>query len=383
METLGHLFIYIIEATALYLAATVAFDIVHVFLHKMMRSEIPLLRRIGGLHESHHRYLDTNLRINNEFMVANLTRHFVPEFSTQFFFMLLFFFFLDPLPVALALGFHSFNGVKNLILKERNKNHQPRSFAGAPKKTPFVDPIYHAYHHVFPNKFYGSCLRIVDYVLGTALELQGKTIGMTGANGSFGSAMKALLEKEHTGPIKCFKYGVDFSYGNYTQLSHELKECDILILSHGAKQEDCQQANCDSFVAIIDLFIELKKNSRLAPEIWAVGSEAEFFPVLFNSKTPYAKSKRQFARFASVYYSRDDIIYRHIVPAAFSSNMGYGPISALTAAKIALFLIKRGFQYIPITYTAVAFINYFKILWMGRAQNMQQKPSGTMPKYIS
>jgi hypothetical protein len=42
--------------------------------------------------------------------------------------------------------------------------------------------------------------------------------------------------------------------------------------------------------------------------------------------------------------------------------MGPGLMSASFAAKVTLFLLKRGFKYVPVTYTGIAFINYFRFI---------------------
>jgi hypothetical protein len=99
------------------------------------------------------------------------------------------------------------------------------------------------------------------------------------------------------------------------------------------------------------------------PEIWAVGSEAEFHGDMGQpDMVAYAASKRAFARRALSYYRSPDVLYRHIVPSAFTSAMGPGPMSAGTAAGIALFLIRRGFSYVPVTLTTLALWNYFRFI---------------------
>ena len=63
------------------------------------------------------------------------------------------------------------------------------------------------------------------------------------------------------------------------------------------------------------------------------------------------------------------MLYRHIVPSSFTSAMGPGPMSADTAARIALFLIRRGFHYVPVTLTSLAFWNYFRFIRQRPAVN--------------
>jgi hypothetical protein len=74
----------------------------------------------------------------------------------------------------------------------------------------------------------------------------------------------------------------------------------------------------------------------------------------------YSASKRAFARKALGYYHSDALIYRHIVPSSFTSAMGKGAMSAATAVNIALFFIRRGFRYVPVTMTGLAVLNFFR-----------------------
>ncbi len=124
------------------------------------------------------------------------------------------------------------------------------------------------------------------------------------------------------------------------------------------------QANCESFVALIERFKALTKHRRFPVEVWAVGSEIECHPAFGDPDLKvYLESKRAFARHARRYYRDRDILYRHVVPSAFRSRMGPGLISGRTAAWLALFLIRRGLRYVPVTYTGVALVNYLKFLF--------------------
>ncbi len=59
------------------------------------------------------------------------------------------------------------------------------------------------------------------------------------------------------------------------------------------------------------------------------------------------------------------LLYRHIVPSAFRSQMGPGVMSGRTAAAIALWLIRHGFRYVPVTYTGIAFVNFIPFFLRG------------------
>ena len=77
----------------------------------------------------------------------------------------------------------------------------------------------------------------------------------------------------------------------------------------------------------------------------------------------YTYSKRSFAEYARGFYDNEDILYRHIVPAAFQSNMGTALVSADWAAKATLWWISRGARYVPVTYTGFALANYFRFMY--------------------
>jgi hypothetical protein len=46
--------------------------------------------------------------------------------------------------------------------------------------------------------------------------------------------------------------------------------------------------------------------------------------------------------------------------------MGPGLMSGRTAARIAMFFIRRGFRYVPVTYTGIALVNYWKFVFSPR-----------------
>src|SRR5262249_7329988 len=153
---------------------------------------------------------------------------------------------------------------------------------------------------------------------------------------------------------------------DYGRLDALLRQSDVLVLCHGSKKDHAMQANCDSFVALIERFKALQRGRRFPVEVWAVGSEIECHGAFGDADLQvYLDSKRAFARHARRYYYDPEILYRHIVPAAFRSRMGPGLMSGRTAARVAFFLIRRGCRYVPVTYTGVALVNFFKfLLWL-------------------
>lgn len=216
-----------------------------------------------------------------------------------------------------------------------------------------------------------SAFRIFDWVFGTSSSFQGKRVSMTGANGAFGKAMKKRLLSEHVACIKEMKYGSDWTYDNYSALIPTLRDTDILVLTHGAKGDNALEANCNSNIAIIDLFKKHRQaRSGFAldpPEIWYVGSEIELHPAWgIPSLQIYSHSKRAFLPTARRLYNDPTFMYRHIVPAAFRSPMGPAIVSADWAAGVAMWWIHRGARYVPVTYTGIAFLNFFKFVFVLR-----------------
>ena len=136
----------------------------------------------------------------------------------------------------------------------------------------------------------------------------------------------------------------------------------MLVLAHGAKSVDCYNANHRTFVELIDLFAEIGRGRLTPPEVWALGSEAEFHGDFGQeSLRDYAGSKRAFAAKALDYYRSPDLIYRHIVPVGLHLGDGAGPdVGGNAMVSYTLFFIRRGFRYVPVTYTTLAYWNYFR-----------------------
>jgi hypothetical protein len=146
-------------------------------------------------------------------------------------------------------------------------------------------------------------------------------------------------------------------------MAEKLQRADVLVLAHGAKHKDCWDANYRTFVDLIERFIDIGKGRLTAPEVWALGSEIELHGDLgIEAWKDYSLSKKAFAAKARSYHKSRALVYRHIVPSAFTSAMGRGLMSARTATAIAMFFIRRNFTYVPVTLTSLAFWNYFRFV---------------------
>lgn len=351
------------QAMVAFLLGTLVFDILHYFFHLFVDSKYQLLKKIGNMHMMHHRFYTSNLKIHKEWQKQNFINHILVEYCSQLLGITICFLFFNPLSVVIALAFETIIFINVCLCKGVDARHKPYDVLPAEKGGIFVDADYHALHHVHPNKFFSSYIKLLDYILGTAHYLKGKNIVMTGASGALGSHMKKLLEKEDA-HVTCLKYGVDYTYDDYERLKKPLESADILLLCHGSKFENAQQANCDSFVRIIELYKSVRKRALVPVEVWGTGSEIECHPCFGIKKIQvYAASKRNYARNARQYYRDRDMQYRHLVHSAFISQMGPGLMTANFAAKVTLFLIKRGFKYVPVTYTGFAFLNYLRFIF--------------------
>src|SRR5690606_15777652 len=137
---------------------------------------------------------------------------------------------------------------------------------------------------------------------GTSCQIEGRRFLITGASGAFGSAMVEKLTSLG-GVVETAKSGVDFTAGNYTAMREKLERAHVLVLAHGAKTEDCWNANHVTFCDLIELFTDLGKTRLTPPEVWALGSEVEFHGDMgMDELKDYSASKRAFALRARDYY---------------------------------------------------------------------------------
>lgn len=360
--TVGNIVIWTLQATVVFAVSTFLFDALHWLLHRWGRSKNRLLRRFSRWHWVHHRFLDRKMRVNLDLKWPNIIYHILPEYLTSMAGTLIFLAIFPWQPVIWIAGVRTLMLIVTIKEEGMDANHMSMERIGGRQGAWWVNQNYHAMHHVHPNSFFSSFTNVFDMIFGTGTQISGRRFLITGASGAFGGAMKARIENLG-GIVETAKHGVDFAVGDYERMREKLQRADVLILSHGAKSDGCHDANCTTFVGLIDLFVETGKGRLTPPEVWALGSEAELHGDLgMKELVDYAASKRAFASRAIGYYRSGDLLYRHVVPSSFTSQMGPGPMSADFAARIALFFIRRGFHYVPVTLTGLAFWNYFRFV---------------------
>lgn len=362
------IFFFLLQAALVFVASTVLFDALHWTLHRWEGSSIPLLRRLSSWHWVHHKFLGVDMQINPAYARANIWFHILPEYLTSMAGTVIFLLVFPWPPIAAVAVLRTVMLVMTLREEGLDYNHMSMDRVGGQQNLLWVGDNYHAMHHVYPHNFFSSFANVFDLLAGTTCQIKGRRFLVTGASGAFGSAMVEKLTRAGA-IVETAKSGVDFSAGDYSAIRAKLETADVLIMAHGAKTDDCWNANFVTFRDLTELFTEVG-NTRLAPpEVWALGSEVEFHGDMgMDELKAYSASKRAFAAKALDFYRSDALIYRHIVPSSFTSAMGKGAMSASTAADIALFFIRRGFRYVPVTFTGLAVLNYFRFRFLQKGQ---------------
>ena len=362
------IFVFLLQAVLVFVVSTALFDALHWLLHKWEDSSIPLLRTLSSWHWVHHKFLGLDLQVNPAYARANIWFHILPEYLTSMAGTLVFLLILPWPPIAAVAVLRTIMLVMTLREEGLDYNHMSMDRVGGQQGLLWVDNNYHAMHHVYPHNFFSSFSNMFDMIAGTTCQIEGRRFLVTGASGAFGSAMVEKLRKLG-GIVETAKSGTDFAPGNYAAMHEKLQRADVLVLSHGAKTDDCWNANNVTFRELTELFTEVGKTRLAPPEVWALGSEVEFHGDMgMDELKAYSASKRAFALRARDYYHSDALIYRHIVPSSFTSSMGKGAMSAATAVSIALFFIRRGFRYVPVTLTGLAVLNYFRFRYFQKRQ---------------
>ncbi len=261
--------------------------------------------------------------------------------------------------------------------------HRPGEFTSLPSRW-MVNRPYHWRHHFDNQKaYYCGTFTLVDKVMGTALSLKGKTIAVTGANGSLG---KSLLKHLHlngakiialtsssqsvnldigseTIPVKTITWQI----GQETQLSELLESVDILIINHGINVhsersaraiEQSYEVNAFSVWRLMELFfLTVRTNDHKArKEVWINTSEAEVSPAI---SPLYELSKRTIGDLITLRRLDAPCVVRKLILGPFKSNLNpIGVMSADWVAEQVIAAAKRDFRDIIVTINPITFIAF-------------------------
>lgn len=254
--------LYVPAVLVVFLASTVAFDVVHWLLHRAMDSRFALLRWAGSMHATHHRFLGRDLRVDTDLIPANLRNHVVPEFLTQAAFSAL---MLLVVPWPVVAGVFALQLVVfGLILRARglDVNHRGTEKLRAYRPLYFCVPEYHALHHVHPDAHFSSWIKTLDHLLGTGTSLVGRRIAWIGPPTAAGTVLARALRDA----------GVEAIHGEHApsaEIPPEVAAAEIVIVGDGADETGKgRDAALSSFVA------EAEKR-RVPPEVWTFGVDAK------------------------------------------------------------------------------------------------------------
>jgi hypothetical protein len=369
------IFVFLLQATLVFVVSTALFDVLHWTLHRWESSSSAVLRKLSSWHWVHHKFLGLDMQINPTFARANIWFHILPEYLTAMVGTLAFLLVFSWPPIAAVAVVRTVMLVMTLWEEGLDYNHMSMDRVGGQQGKLWVDNNYHAMHHVYPHNFFSSFANVFDLIAGTTCQIKGRRFLVTGASGAFGSAIIDQLVRAG-GIVDTAKSGTDFSAGNYAAISAKLETAEVLVLAHGARTDDCWNANYVTFRDLTELFSETAKSRLAPPEVWALGSEIELHGDLGIAElTAYSASKRAFASKALDFYRSNEMIYRHIVPSSFTSAMGKGAMSAATAAAIAMFFIRRDFRYVPVTFSGIAVLNYFRFRFFQKGPSDISQPA--------
>jgi hypothetical protein len=141
----------ILEAAALFVAATFIFDATHYALHVCLNSRWPWLRKLASSHGAHHAFCDRRLIYHDDAILSNLTLHVIPEYVTQMAVCAMALIVPDPLPVFMVMGVFTLIFLGVMILRGKDRNHVPLPVLPVAHGTFLERAHYHALHHIYPD----------------------------------------------------------------------------------------------------------------------------------------------------------------------------------------------------------------------------------------
>jgi len=324
----------------LLLIATVAFDVIHVLLHTFYNSNNKVLKRIGYLHEVHHEFLDTELKIHEDKISANVYCHVIPEYITQVVVTALFIFVFPLTSVIAALLLETF--IFALIMKgtpgfDVNHRYVDRLLAYRPLF--FCLPEYHLLHHVYPNAYYSSWIKLLDYILGSGIYLKKRKVLMTDNKLPFGQEMEVLLKKEG-----CHVELLAADSDKKTK-QEAMEKAEILLLCHKPDKD----SGYDEFAT---QFCEVHKDRHTPVELWALTSSEELSAAA-DYDDEFCMQKAFLPKARSLFDS-EALIYRHLV--ASGSNTERKNVASI------LKKIKRGYNYVTENLALTHTVHFLRFL---------------------
>lgn len=322
--------LYIPLGIVLLLLATIAFDVLHVCLHRFTVSSNKTLRALGALHTTHHQFLDTELRIQDGLVASNVWRHVLPEFVVQLL-VTLGLSVIFPVPAVIVALFIE-TGIFVFIMWGTpgiDINHKNIGQLKAYRPLYFCVPEYHLLHHVYPVAYFSSWIKTLDHCLGTGTALQGRRVLLTETKTDFSLALAAELQRFGAVILSSDKKDSDNKDAG--------KSADILVLCHKPLPETDYQTK-------LEQFYQLHQSRKIPVEVWALVADTEFLDA----------SQSAYAQFAKKLFSAEKVIYRHLVADGFPGDAGQ--------VKKMVRNIRRGFNYVPVRFDIAMLKHYWQFV---------------------
>ncbi len=218
---------------------------------------------------------------------------------------------------------------------------------------------------------------ILDWLLGTPLSLQNKTVAVTGASGTLGRSLLAAFAQQGANPIAVttsaqaqFPEGVavlPWQPGQETDLIAALAQVDILVINHGvnvhgdrtpAAIAQSLEVNALSAIRLMDGFMDTVKPTTGATqkEIWVNTSEAEVGPAF---SPLYEVSKRLLGDLITLKRQDTPCTIRKVVLGPFKSQLNpVGVMGADWVAGAVVALAKRDVRNIIVTINPLTYLTF-------------------------
>ncbi|MEO0706857.1 MAG: bifunctional sterol desaturase/short chain dehydrogenase [Cyanobacteria bacterium J06649_5] len=261
------------------------------------------------------------------------------------------------------------------LLASTDLTHEPGPLAGIPGRWK-VNRTYHWRHHFDnTNAYYAGLFPLSDQILGTALSLKGKTVGVTGASGTLGRALITELAKQGAKPVALSTSAnadipdavkvIAWRAGEEVELSSAFSKIDILLINHGINVmgeasplaiEQSLNVNALSAWRMMEVFLETVDNrtGHATKEIWVNTSEAEVNPAF---SPLYEISKRLIGDLINIRRTDAPCVIRKLVLGPFKSQLNpVGVMSASAIARAILFLAKRDIRNIIVTINPLTYV---------------------------
>ncbi|MEL7352461.1 MAG: bifunctional sterol desaturase/short chain dehydrogenase [Cyanobacteria bacterium P01_A01_bin.116] len=261
------------------------------------------------------------------------------------------------------------------LLASTDLTHEPGPLAGIPGRWK-VNRTYHWRHHFDnTNAYYAGLFPLSDQILGTALSLKGKAVGVTGASGTLGRALITELAKQGAKPVALSTSAnadipdavkiIAWRAGEEAELSNAFSKIDILLINHGINVmgetsplaiEQSLNVNALSAWRMMEVFLETVDNrtGHATKEIWVNTSEAEVNPAF---SPLYEISKRLIGDLINIRRTDAPCVIRKLVLGPFKSQLNpVGVMSASAIARAILFLAKRDIRNIIVTINPLTYV---------------------------